>query len=103
MVETLFDPTAGLAGLVKFLGMSTDGWFFMWGLIALFIISFIPSMIKWGTDWPLLSASLGCLLVAIPIYLMKGFGEGTDADIKMFVWVLLFALSVVKIAVFKDD
>jgi len=103
MVDVLFDPTTGVAGLVAWLGAASEGWFFVMALVALFLISFIPSMIKWGTDWPLLASSFGCLLFAIPIYYMKGFGVGTDADVIMFAFVMLFVLAIVKIAVFKDD
>jgi len=103
MVEALFDYTTGIAGLVSWLGAASDGWFFMMAIGVLFLITFVPSMIKWGTDWPLFSSSFGCLLFAIPIYYMQGFGVGFDADVKMFVWILLFILAVVKVAVFKDD
>ena len=57
MVDVLFDPTTGVAGLVVWLGAASEGWFFVMPLVALFLISFIPSMIKWGTDWPLLASS----------------------------------------------
>lgn len=103
MVEiNMFDSSLGIAGFVQWLGEITDGWFWIFMLLLIFLIVFIPSVIRWGTDWPLFSTSFGCMILAIPIYFMKGFGVGTQADVVMFIFVLIWIVSFIKIAFFKS-
>lgn len=94
---TPFDAEGGFAAFVQWLAISTDGVFFLMALIVLFLIAFIPSLIKWGIDWSLFGSSFGVMLLAIIIYFMKGLSENV-----LFGFIILFLISVLKITIFKE-
>lgn len=98
MVEVLFDPNQGIEGLIRYLAVNSDGWFFVIALITIFLVAFIPMVMRWGFDWSFLSASSGVLLLAIPLYFAGGIDEKA-----LFGFILLFALSLLKATIFKED
>lgn len=92
-----FDATTGFAGWISWLAVSTDGAFFVIGFAVLFLIAFIPSLIKWGVDWAFFGTTFGVMMISIPLYFLGGISETA-----MFIFILLFVLSVLKIAIFKE-
>lgn len=94
---TPFEASEGFSGWISWLATATDGWFFILALFVLFLIAFIPMLSKWGVDSSLLSASFGVMLISFPIYYAGGLGEKI-----VFIFILIFVLSIVKISVFKE-
>ena len=102
MTETLFNPENGIGGLIEWLGASTEGLFFVFMIIAIYIIFSYPAIVRYGFDWSMFGISFGCLLISLPIYYMRGFGVGYQADIILFIQILIFALITIKIILFKE-
>lgn len=94
---TPFDATAGFGAWISWLANSTDGAFFVIALAVLFLIAFIPSMIKWGVDWSFFGTAFGVMMIAIPIYFLGGLSETA-----MFIYIFLFVLSIIKITIFRE-
>ena len=98
MATTLpFDAANGFAGWIQWLASATDGWFFVLLLGVIFLVSFIPMLVKWGMDSSLMASSFGVMLLAIPLYYLKGIEEGV-----LFFFIVVFVLSIIKFTIFKD-
>lgn len=92
-----FDVNQGFSAWVSWLATSTDGWFFLLILSVLFIISIVPSYIKWGLDYSLFGVSFGVMIISAILFWLGGISEEA-----MFFFVLLFAVSVLKMTIFKE-
>lgn len=94
---TPFDATQGFGAWVSWLATATDGAFFVIALAVLFLVVFIPSLVKWGVDWSFFGTSFGIMMIAIPLYFLGGLSEEALA-----VFIILFVTSIVKLAVFAE-
>lgn len=81
--------------IIIYLVNQTDGWFFYILLMVLFLIIFVPTMLRWGTEMALFSASFCIMLVTFILWLMQGISE-----IVLFGTVLLWIMSIIKLTIF---
>lgn len=96
MVNVPFQAETGITGMISWLTASTDGWFFIFFLIVLFFIIYIPLTRIWGSDKSLLASSFGIFIISIPIYYLHGLSERA-----IFVIITIFILSVIKFLTYK--
>lgn len=92
----LFDPQGGILAYIQFVAEATDGWFFVMMLGILGLVVLFSAIPKWGFDWSFFGTAFGVMIVSLPIWLAGGLD-----DRSLFLFILLFALSVVKVTVFK--
>lgn len=95
--DILPNPDEGWAAIISWLAQVTDGTFWIWFLAVLFLIIFIPGVVKWGIDWPLLGTSTGVFILSFIIWLADGLGE-----VAFFGFILIWIISIVKFTIFPE-
>lgn len=95
MSITEIQNLSSIQDIILYIVNQTDGWFFFILLMVLFLIILVPTMLRWGTDMALFSASFSVMLVGFILWLMQGISE-----VVLFITVLLWIISIIKLTVF---
>lgn len=92
-----FNYNDGFAGLISWLAMTTDGYFFIIILITIAAVVFPTMLVRYEFDLAFFATTTGLLIFGILLFLMGGLEEGV-----IYMLAVLFTLSLIKIALFKN-